>query len=151
MDQPFNHKLKQRTFIAAKPEKVYDTITSPEAWDAFFTTGMQLDLKPGGDMLWSWKDWGPDFYDVEVLAKVVACDRPNRFAFEWGRKMVSLVTFELESAHGGTVLTVTEGGYPDTEAGREAILDCACGWGEASTLLKFYIEHGTVYTPPKKG
>ena len=30
------------------------------------------------------------------------------------------------------------------------MLECAAGWGEALTLLKFYVEHGVVYTPPQK-
>jgi len=30
------------------------------------------------------------------------------------------------------------------------ILERASGWGEAATLLKFYIEHGIVYKRPKK-
>jgi len=30
------------------------------------------------------------------------------------------------------------------------ILECASGWGEALTLLKFYIEHGIVYAQLKK-
>ncbi len=29
-------------------------------------------------------------------------------------------------------------------------LECVGGWGEALTLLKFYIEHGIAYTHPKK-
>jgi len=30
------------------------------------------------------------------------------------------------------------------------ILECACGWGEALALLKFYLEHNLTYTQPKK-
>jgi hypothetical protein len=30
------------------------------------------------------------------------------------------------------------------------MLECASGWGEALTLLKFYIEKGLVYTGPEK-
>lgn len=150
MAELFKHQVKQRTFIAATPEKVYDTITSADGWNAFFTTGLKVDPRPGGTMIWAWKDWGPNFYTLEVPAKVVEADKPRRFAFDWGSKMVSRVTFELEAKHGGTVVTVTEHGYPDTPEGRDGILDCASGWGEATTLLKFYIEHGITYTPPKK-
>lgn len=29
-------------------------------------------------------------------------------------------------------------------------LECAAGWGEAITLLKFYLEHGLIYTTPQR-
>lgn len=150
MPELFNHRIKQRTFIAATPEKVYYVVTSAKDWDAFFTTGMKIDLKPGGEMVWSWKDWGPDFYTLQSPAKVVTADRPHSFAFDWGSKMISRVRFSLEAKHGGTVLTITEEGYPDSPEGRDAILECASGWGEAATLLKFYIEKGITYTPPAR-
>lgn len=150
MPQLFGHKIKQRTFIAVPPEKVYDTITSADGWDAFFTTGMEIDPVPGGKMVWRWKDWGPDFYTVEVPAKVVETERPNKFVFEWGSERRTKITFLLEARHGGTVVTCTEEGYFDTDKDRAMILECASGWGEAVTLLKFYLEHGVVYTPPEK-
>ncbi len=151
MTGPFNHCIRQRTFIAASPEKVYDVVTSANAWDAFFTTGMKIDPRPGGEMVWSWKDWGPDLYTLEVPAKVVTAECPRCFAFDWGSRMVTRVTFSLESKFGGTVLTITEEGYPDTPDGRDSMLECASGWGEAATLLKFYMEYGIRYTKPKKG
>jgi len=51
----------------------------------------------------------------------------------------------LEAVEKGTVLTLTESGYKDTPEGLAMILECASGWGEAITLLKFYMEHGVVY------
>ena len=38
MAQIIEEPIKQRTYIHAHPEKVYDTITSGKGWDAFFTT-----------------------------------------------------------------------------------------------------------------
>ena len=147
-------KLKQfihhQIFIEATPEKVFDTITSAEGWNAFFTTGLEIDLKPGGDLWFRWKDWGPNFYNVEVPGEVLTVERPKLFRFEWGRTMKSIVEFHLEEKFGGTVLTVKEYDYPKTDEGIENILDCASGWGEAVTLLKFYLEHGIVYIPPVK-
>lgn len=151
MAELFDGKIKQRTFIAASPEKVYDTITTAAEWDKFFTTGMILDLKPGGECTFSWKDWGPDFYDLSVPGTVVETDKPRLFSFKWGSEgNETTIRFELERKHGGTILTITEDGYKNTPEGRAMILECASGWGEAATLLKFYIEHGVVYTPPKK-
>ncbi|UCC44228.1 MAG: SRPBCC domain-containing protein [Candidatus Zixiibacteriota bacterium] len=150
MNSPLKEHISQATFIKAPAEKVYDTLTSAKAWDDFFTTGMELDAKPGGKMIWRWKDWGPDFYTLSVDAKVLEADRPRRFAFEWGNKRRSTVEIDLKEEHGGTTLRLKEHGYLDTPEDRAMILECAAGWGEAMTLLKFYIEHSLVYSPPEK-
>jgi len=142
-----NEKIRQRTFIAASPNDVYDTITSAKHWDKFFTTGMELDPRPGGTCSFSWKDWGPDKYTLKVPGKVLELERPRLFSFHWGpEQSATTVRFELSEKEGGTVVTLTEDGYRDTSDGRAMILECASGWGEALTLLKFYIEHGITYS-----
>ena len=151
MSELFDAKIKQRTYIAVTPEEVYDTITTASEWDKFVTTGMILDLKPGGDCIFSWKDWGPDLYSMSAPGKVVEVKRPRLFSFQWGSAgNETTMRFELEEKHGGTILTITEDGYQNTPEARAMILECASGWGEAATLLKFHIEHGVVYTPPKQ-
>ncbi len=138
--------IKQRTWIVASPEKVYDTFTNAADWDRFFTTGMKLDPSPGGICSFAWKDWGPDKYTLQVPGTVIEAERPNLFVFSWGEgELTTTITVRFEPADNGTTVTLTEDGYPNTSKGRAAILDCASGWGEALTLLKFYIEHGIVY------
>jgi len=150
MAHPFGHCIKQNTFILASPERVFDVLTSAKDWDAFFTTGMTLDPTPGGDCTFRWTDWGPDFYTLAAPGTVVAVERPRRFVFQWGSNPATTITFNLTAESGGTVIRLTEDGYLDTPEGRRAILECASGWGEALTLLKFYIESGVVYSPPVK-
>ncbi|MEW5923490.1 MAG: SRPBCC domain-containing protein [Candidatus Zixiibacteriota bacterium] len=153
MSQPFGKDIKQTTFIAAPIEKVYATITSAKEWNAFFTTGMELDPVPNGKMIWRWKDWGPNFYSTEADARVIKAEHPHHFVFQWypvDKDNPTTISFKLIEKFGGTVVELTESGYPDSDKGRAMILECASGWGEALTLLKFYIEHGIIYTPPKK-
>ena len=74
MTRLIEEKIKQRTFIAAAPEKVYDTITSAKEWDSFFTTGMILEPRAGGKCEFAWKDWGPDFYSFRAPpGKIILC------------------------------------------------------------------------------
>ena len=151
MQQPFGHSITHKTFIRASVDKVYDTITSAKGWDAFFTNGFHIDLRPGGKLAFRWVDWGPDFYNLEAEGTVVKAVRPELFAFQWypvGRETPTTVEFALEPAFGGSVVKLRECGYPDTREGRAMILECAAGWGEALTLLKFYLEHGIVYSQP---
>jgi hypothetical protein len=46
---------------------------------------------------------------------------------------------------------LVEQGYKQTTSSLQACLGCATGWGEALTLLKFYLEHGITYgtVPPE--
>jgi uncharacterized protein YndB with AHSA1/START domain len=151
MAKLLDEMIKQRTFIAASPEKVYDTITSAREWNSFFTTGMELEPRPGGKCEFSWKDWGPDFYTLKVPGKVIEAEKPNKFVFQWGsEEKATTVSFELSGEHGGTVVTLTERGYKDAPESRAMMLECASGWGEALTLLKFYIEKGLVSKGPEK-
>lgn len=148
MAEKLNAQIRQRTMIYAPVEKVYDTITSAEEWDRFFTTGMRLDPKPGGICSFAWKDWGPDNYTLSVPGRTFEAERPRVFSFYWGEgDKESLVRFALEESDGGTLLTITESGYNNDEDSIRSMLECASGWGEAATLLKFYIERGVVYAP----
>lgn len=151
MSKLLNQEIRKRTFIAASPEKVYDTITSAREWDSFFTTGMQLEPRPGGKCVFSWKDWGPDRYTHTVPGEVIEAKRPDRFTFQWGRgDRATKVDFELSRFRSGTVVTLVENGYKDDQDGRAMIMECAAGWGEALALLKFYIERGLIYQGPDK-
>jgi len=150
MSEIILEKICQETFIKTSPEKVYDTITSGDGWNAFFTSETEINPKLGGMITFRWKDWGPNFYTTSAGGPVLEAGRPHKFSFKWGIERPSVVTFELTGNYGGTVLKLTEEGYPNTSKGRANMLDCACGWGEAVTLLKFYLEHGIVYTPPEK-
>ncbi len=143
--------ISHKTFIKLPIGEVYKAITSPDCWNAFFTTGLEIDLKISGKMWFRWENWGPDFYTAEVPCTVVVCDYPNKFVFEWGEKMISTVEFSLTSEFGGTTIHLKEFGYQNSDEGIASILDCAAGWGEALTLLKFYLEHNIVYTQPIKG
>ncbi len=149
MAKSLDCKIKQKTFIAAPQAKVYDTITNARAWDDFFTTGMELDPRPGGICSFCWQEWGPDKYTLKVPGKVIEANKPDLFVFQWGPEdKATTIRIQLTARDNGTVVTLTEDGYKDTPEGRAMIVECAAGWGEALTLLKFYMEHGVTYGSP---
>ena len=61
------------------------------------------------------------------------------------RGAVETVAFTLEPLGSGTLVKLTESGYSASERDAKAHVGCAVGWGEALTLLKFYLEHGLIY------
>lgn len=148
MTQSFGKSIRHKTYIAVPREKVFDTITTARGWNSFFTNGLEMDPVPGGKIVWRWKNWGPDFNNLESPGKVIDIRRPGLFVFEWGSRHPTTITIKLSSQYGGTVIDLTEDGYLDTAEDRAMILECAAGWGEALTLLKFFLEHGIIYSRP---
>ncbi len=153
MSEMFDKAIRHQCLIYVSPEKVFDTISTGSGWNAFFTHDTEIDPRPGGRIVFRWKDWGPQQYTVNAEGKVHRVDRPNRFVFEWypvGKDHPTIITFEMTLQESATVVTVTEDGYPNTPDGRAMILECATGWGEALTLLKFYLEHGITYDQARR-
>jgi uncharacterized protein YndB with AHSA1/START domain len=95
-----------------------------------------------------WEDWGADHINTEDHGTVLEVRRPDRFVFTWhpsGPDFMTTVAFDFVPDERGTIVRLHEAGYPDTPAGRHGLLSCATGWGEALTLVKFFLEHGTRY------
>jgi uncharacterized protein YndB with AHSA1/START domain len=158
------------TYIAAPRERVSLALTTAEGWDGWFTRGASIDARVGGELVLRWRDaariqhrvmlWGAVHTEMEIVCAIRALDPPARFSFEWRTAgHATTVDFSLATRGGGTVVTLTERGYVEAdlgttgvvgEMGRSPFAMCASGWGEALTLLKFYIEHGISYgaVPP---
>jgi uncharacterized protein YndB with AHSA1/START domain len=152
MAEPVKAQIRKSIFICAPPEKIFEVITDARHWDKYFTTGMELDPRPGGVCDFKWRDWGPDRYDGVSPGKVLEIEEPNLFAFEWGsQEKKTTARLKIEPKYEGTVLTLEENGYPETEEGREYLVECAAHWGELLTLIKFYVEFGVTYRSPSVG
>ncbi|MGB5108045.1 MAG: SRPBCC domain-containing protein [Candidatus Zixiibacteriota bacterium] len=148
MPEMFDKEIRRQSLFYASPERIYDTITSGSGWNAFFTFNTEVDPRPGGEIVFRWKDRGPQKYTVNAEGKVHRAERPHIFVFERypvGREHPTIITFERKAQDDATVVSITESGYPNTPDGRAMILECASGWDEAVTLLKFYFEYGVTY------
>jgi len=144
LDMHIDHAVLIRT----APERIFDCLATSEGWDGWFTTTSIIEPHPGGELHFYWVDWGPDHVTVEDSGKVIEARRPERFVFEWhpdSPDYATMVEIDLQLVNEGTVVRLRESGYLDTADGRRAFAKCATGWGEALTLLKFFIEHGLKY------
>jgi uncharacterized protein YndB with AHSA1/START domain len=143
--------IEHSTYIAAAPERVFEAITTGAGWDSWFTEGTTVDAVPGGEITLRWKDFGAGRWTTEDGGPVVAVEPGTRFVFQWSPgSQPTTVSFDLERYGPGTVVTLRESGYANTEEDAEACVGCAVGWGEALTLLKFFLEYGVTYgaVPP---
>jgi uncharacterized protein YndB with AHSA1/START domain len=138
--------ISYSTFIDAPQDRVYTELTTGEGWDHWFTTKARIDARPGGTYSFIWKNFGGDRETLELTGPVLEAEPNKAFSFRWGSgEGMTTVKFTLEPMGGGTLLRVTESGYSYSERDVTSCLNCACGWGEALTLLKFYLEHGVTY------
>lgn len=148
MSQPFDTDIRHATLIWAKPQRVYEACTNAGELDRWFTNGASIDPRAGGEIRFRWVDWGPDQFYGEEGGPVLEARRPERFVFQRrtdGPEYATTVEMDFEPIEEGTVVRLRERGYRDTPSGHRALADSAAGWGEALTLLKFYVESGLRY------
>jgi uncharacterized protein YndB with AHSA1/START domain len=148
MTELINEAIECATLIRATPEQVYDALTTGPGLDSWFTSGSRVDPRPGGEIHFQWRNWGPDRINAEDNGQVLEARRPERFVFQWqpdNPSYTTTVEIAFEPVADGVVVRLKEHGYHDTPAGLRHMLGCASGWGEALTLVKFYTEHGLKY------
>lgn len=143
--QTFDTPIIHKVLIRADREKVFDAITTAEGLDSWFTKGAFVDRRAGGKIIFKWKDWGPGKVTTEAKCPILAVKVPEKFVFQWWEDHYTTVEILFEEVEDGTLVSLKEYGYEDSKKGHRRLLECAVGWGEALTLLKFYVEHGITY------
>jgi uncharacterized protein YndB with AHSA1/START domain len=146
-------EIRGKTYVHASPPKVWDALTTAQGLDGWFTSGAQADVTPTGFIHFRWRDWGPDRVNTEAHCPVLDAQPPARLVFQWrpvanDASVSTTSEVDLERRGLGTIVHLREHGYPLTADGLRAYRECAVGWGEALTLLKFWVEHGLRYEPP---
>ena len=97
-------------------ERVWRMITVPKEMAAWFPSTVEVDLREGGEMSFSFPE-----HEVEPMTgRVLELDPPRVFAFLWGEDVLRL---ELAPSGGGCRLTLTQELRSTDEAARNA-----AGW-----------------------
>jgi uncharacterized protein YndB with AHSA1/START domain len=133
------------TWIRADPASVYDALTTGEGLDSWFTSGSEVDPRPGGYIHLRWKNWSSERFTGDDRGPVLEADPPRRFVFQWhpdGDEYATTVEIGLRPDAGGTMVTVEEHGFRNTRSGLQELAATSAGWGEALTILKYRLEHG---------
>lgn len=148
IDQTLFEEIHHAVLIHVEREKVFHTLTSSTGWNAWFTEDMSLDPRPGGRVIFQWKNFGPDHISTSDYGQITEIVPPERLCFHWhpdSPDYETEVCFDLSDSTEGTVVRVSERGFADSPEGLHAFGQSAAGWGEALTLLKFYLEHGLTH------
>lgn len=142
MATDFFQPIVFETYVDASVEKVFESLTTAEGWNSWFTSGTTMDLK-NKTITFRWRDLGPEKVTDEASAKVVDYQKNSMFSFTWHEKMFpkpTRVIFDLKEKGRGTIVKLTDEGYPKTNEGEFMFMNCSAGWAEALTLMKVNLE-----------
>jgi uncharacterized protein YndB with AHSA1/START domain len=131
-------------YIAAKPEKVWQALTSAEFSRQYFSGfAVEAELRPGG----AFSLRAPDGSE-HVSGEVIVCEPPHRLTVTWdvnwpglvealGR---TLVTYEIEQAGDAVRLTMTES--HERPLSEDILSGGRLGWPAILSSLKSLLETG---------
>ena len=120
--------------IQADRARVWSGLTDPALLDSWFGERNEVDLRPGGRMVFEWEEHG------RFAALLEEVDEGRALAFRWASVPdaeprvgnSTVVRFLLEDAHGGVRLTVRETGWETLDADddevEQAMRENTDGW-----------------------
>lgn len=147
-------KFKVAGRIAKPVAEVFEAVVNPAELSRYFTTGgAKGRLETGATVYWEFHDY-PGAFPVEVVEvepnrRIVFCWAASDGALHDGdaaaasagyNTTVTMVFEPLED--GRTLVSISEEGWRETEAGLKASYDNCEGWMQALCSLKAYLEHG---------
>jgi uncharacterized protein YndB with AHSA1/START domain len=92
--------IHREIVLPATREEVWAALTDPNRLEDWFANDVRLDLRPGGEATFRWRN------GEARTATVTDVEPEERLAFEWADE--GEVEFTLEDDAGGTRLTVVE-------------------------------------------
>ena len=137
--------ITQKVLIRAPREKVFNAMTTAVGLNSWFT---KKTTKEDGKLHLRWVEWGAEKVTTSSENLPILEDKfPERFVYQWWLETGNPTTIEIDflEHEEGTLVNLRESGYEDSDEGHKRFEDCATGWGQALTLLKFFCEHGLTY------
>lgn len=107
-------RIEREVVVAAPPERVWEIITQAEHVGTWFGDSAEVDLRPGGTIVFRWEQYGTQYATIEKI------DEPRYFSYRWqpgvtdempGNDDSTLVEFTLTPHEGQTRLRVVETGF----------------------------------------
>jgi uncharacterized protein YndB with AHSA1/START domain len=110
--------IERELILPVSPARVWTALTRPDQLSAWFGTQATIDLRPGGEVVFTWDgSTGPHGTTRGVIETV---EPPKRLAFRWQASpdaaAMTRVEFTLEPHPEGTRLRLVESGFASLPA-----------------------------------
>jgi len=133
--------IEREEILPVPPERVWTALTRADQLGAWFGTQASLDLRPGGEVVFTWDgSTGPRGVNRGVIETV---EPPRRLAFRWqagpSSAPMTRVEFTLESHAQGTRLLVVESGFASLPAESRTRDSHVEGWQRELQELADYL------------
>jgi uncharacterized protein YndB with AHSA1/START domain len=117
--------IEREVILPVPPARVWTALTRADQLGAWFGTRASIDLRPGGEVIFSWEG-GSSRGVIEAL------EPTQRFAFRWqansNEPPMTLVEFTLEPHPTGTRLLVVESGFASLPPEQRTLERHVEGW-----------------------
>lgn len=139
-------RIEREIIISAPQDRVWAVLTQAEHVANWFGDSAEVDLRPGGKMVFGWKEYGNHYAVVEQV------EPPGFFSYRWGHGAEvepapgnsTLVEFTLIPDGARTRLRVVETGFAGLEGTDEeratAVKENIEGWAAELGELQTYAE-----------
>ena len=139
-------RIEREIVIAAPLQRVWQVLTEAEHISGWFGDATEIDLRPGGAIVFTWSRYGSHHAVVERV------EPPRFFSYRWARPAgepaadgnSTLVEFTLSPDGAGTRLRVVETGFASLAVTEEeqgiAVKENTEGWIAELGELREYAE-----------
>ena len=105
--------IERELILPVPPARVWAALTQPDQLSAWFGTQASIDLRPGGEITFTWD--GPTGPHGTTCGVIEAVEPPHRLVFHWqpssDTAQMTRVEFTLEPHPEGTRLRLVESGF----------------------------------------
>jgi uncharacterized protein YndB with AHSA1/START domain len=136
--------IEREVILPVSPARVWAALTQADQLGAWFGTQASIDLRPGGEVTFTWDgSTGPRGTTRGVIETV---EPPQRFAFRWqahpgepDEPSMTRVEFTLEPHPEGTRLFVVESGFASLRPELRTRESHVEGWQRELSELALYL------------
>jgi uncharacterized protein YndB with AHSA1/START domain len=131
--------IKAALQILKPVNEVFEAIIDPDKMSKYFISKSSGRMEEGKQVMWKF----PEF-DMEFPIRVGNIERNKYISYSWDVDGMELLVEITLKPHGNnsTVITVTENGRNNDEAGIKWLMGNTEGWANFLACLKAYLEYG---------
>lgn len=133
-------EIKAAIQIGKRPQEVFEAITDPSKMSNYFISQSTGRMEEGKQLTWNF----PEF-DIDVPVRVGKIEQDQLISYYWdgGSGKETLIEIKLSPfGDHDTVVSITEKGQPNNEAGINWLKGNTEGWANFLACLKAYLEYG---------